>query len=161
MITTGCYVASYGPLIPFFAAVTHLDQTHYAYLFLVRASANVIGSLLLKKIAPIVPVRRLLLLLCTGLAVALTVSTFSLSTLNLVLTFFVASICIVMLNIVIVSFNFAAFSPEEGTHHIQVLGFVFGAGAMAAPFVVMYLQLSTYLLLALLCLGLAPLYLTQ
>lgn len=66
-----------------------------------------------------------------------------------------------MLNIILVSFNFSIFDSDQGTHNIQILGFVFGVGAMAAPFFTMLLELNTYILLAISCLLLIPFYLSQ
>lgn len=161
MLLVGCYIASYGPLIPFMANETKQDETHYAYIFLVRSTASLLGSLFVKKLGPLIEIRHFVLGICLTLGGSLILSTFSLSTVNLVITLFLASISTVMLNIVFVSFNFTVFEPEEATHHIQLLGFVFGAGAMISPFIVMHLELDTYLYLAIPALLLAPLYLSQ
>lgn len=112
MLLIGCYVASYGPLIPFMAKKTQLDETHFAYIFFVRSIACILGSLLVKKISRVVDIRSLVLWVCLILGVSLIANTFSLSTLNIVLTLFLASISTVMLNIVLVSFNFTVFSTE-------------------------------------------------
>lgn len=139
MFICGWYVASYGPLIPFYAQRLGTNETHFAYIFLVRAIANIFGSFLIKKMLRVLTVPAVVSTIAVSLFVALLANSVWLSDPVLLITLLIASSCIVMLNIVLVSFNFSIFDSEEGTRKIQLLGFVFGAGAMAAPFFTMFL----------------------
>jgi hypothetical protein len=44
----GCYVSSFGPIIPFFSSITGKDETDYSYIFLIRSVGNIIGGFLIK-----------------------------------------------------------------------------------------------------------------
>jgi hypothetical protein len=44
----GCFVSSFGPLIPHYSSATGLDETDFSYLFMVRSIANILGGLLVK-----------------------------------------------------------------------------------------------------------------
>jgi fucose permease len=92
---SGWFVASVGPLIPHYTTVTGLDETDYAYLFMVRSAANVMGGLFSKYLLHKLKVSALTIIYLLVVVVSLIASTLSLSTFNLSITLFCSSICLV------------------------------------------------------------------
>lgn len=87
----GCFVASYGPLIPLFSEVTKLDETDYAYLFMVRSASNVFGGIVIKHLLKRYSAQTNALGLLALIIFGMFTSTFSLSTLNLTISLFITS----------------------------------------------------------------------
>ncbi len=98
---SGWFVASVGPLIPHYTTATGLDETDYAYLFMVRSAANVIGGFFSKYLLDTFKVSSLTIIYLIVVVISLIVSTLSLSTFNLAITLFCSSICLVGIAVII------------------------------------------------------------
>lgn len=87
----GCFVSSFGPLIPHFSFVTGLDETHYAYIFFVRSAGNIFGGFLIKHLLKRFPIQSLIVFYQATVIISLFLSALSLSTASLTITLFLTS----------------------------------------------------------------------
>jgi predicted MFS family arabinose efflux permease len=85
------YYTCFGPVIPYYSAATGLDETHYSYLFLIKTVATVLGGYLAKYLIKRVPTQPLIIIYMILAIISLCASTFSLSTINLGITLFIAT----------------------------------------------------------------------
>jgi MFS family permease len=145
----GWFVSSFGPLIPHFSAATGLDETDFAYLFMVRSAANVFGSFLIKYLLKRTNTQQLTLIYLLVITICLFSSTFSLSTLSLSLTLFFGSAAFVGTVVIIYGATFHLFLNDEPDYWIQLIGFLFGVGAMFGPIFVAIFKLQTLRVLGL------------
>lgn len=98
---SGWFVASVGPLIPHYSTATGRDETDYAYLFMVRSAANILGGLFSKYLLHRLQVASLTIIYLLIVVVSLIASTMSLSTFNLSITLFFSSISLVGIAVII------------------------------------------------------------
>jgi len=100
MFLSGCYVSSFGPLIPFISEQTKNDETHYSYIFLLRSSANVIGGLFTKYLCKRFSPQYIIIISLLVTFVSLFLSTLSLNTINLAVSIFIASLGVINYSII-------------------------------------------------------------
>ena len=91
----GWYVSCFGPLIPYFTAATGHDETDYAYLFMVRSSANVVGGLMSKYFIRTITTSKLMIICIVLIALGNLGANLSLSTFNLSVNIFLASVSMI------------------------------------------------------------------
>lgn len=145
----GWFVSSVGPLIPHLAKVTNTDETAYAYLFMVRSVANVLGGILVKYLLNQLKVTPLMYIYLSVVVVCLFVSTLSFSTFSLSLTLFASSICLVGTAVITFGVTIKLFLTDRPDYWIQLIGFFFGVGAMCGPLFVYVFELETFKVLGL------------
>ena len=141
----GCFVASYGPLIPLYSEATKLDETEYSYLFIVRSASNVVGGIIIKHLLKRFSAQANALGLIAMIVFGMITSTFSLSTLNLSVSLFIASLGLISTCVIFYAVIFQLFKNEEAGFWIQWFGFIFGIGTMMSPIFVMIFKLKTML----------------
>ncbi len=137
----GWYVSSFGPLIPYFTEATGLDETHYSYLFMVRSIANIVGGILIKYIIKKLKTNVLTYGTLGTVILCLFLASLSLTTFNLSINLFLTSVALVCIVIITYSVIFSLFQNDNPDYWIQLIGFIFGIGAMAGPVLIMIFEL--------------------
>jgi hypothetical protein len=74
-------------------------------------------------------------------------STFSLSTFNLTISLFIASLGLISTCVILYAVIFQIYKNEDAGFYIQLFGFTFGIGTMMSPIIVMIFKLNTMLVL--------------
>jgi hypothetical protein len=106
MLLAGFYVASYGPLIPFYSEAAQQDQTYFSFIFLVRSIANILGGVVIKYLLKTFRIKAVIIGMSVVMGISLIICSLSISIINLVITLFLSSINFVMMSIIVISFNF-------------------------------------------------------
>jgi fucose permease len=145
----GWFVSCVGPLIPHFAKATNTEETDYAYLFMVRSIANVLGGILVKYLLNQLKVTPLMYIYLSVVVACLFISTLSLSTLNISITLFASSICLVGTAVITFGVTIKLFVTDRPDYFIQLIGFFFGVGAMCGPLFVYLFELENFKVLGL------------
>ena len=81
-------------------------------------------------------------------SVSLFLCSLSLSTANLTITLFLTSSSLVSSVVIIYDVTFRLFLHEQPDYWVQLIGFIFGAGAMFGPILVAIFRLYTFAALA-------------
>jgi hypothetical protein len=134
----GWYVSCFGTLIPYFTAVTGHDETDYAYLFMVRSLANVVGGLMSKYFIRTVKTSKLMVICIVLVALGIFAANLSLSTFNLTVTIFLASVSLIGTLVILYGVVIKLFLDSRPDYYIQLIGFFFGVGAMCGPLLVVF-----------------------
>lgn len=92
------YETCFGPIIPYYSAATGIDETDYSYLFMVKSAANLVAGIVLSFIIDKLSTQKLFIICMLTSMVSLTLSTFSLTTLNLTMTIFFATLTTICLS---------------------------------------------------------------
>ncbi len=85
------FYTCFGPVIPYYSAATGLDETHYSYLFFIKTIATIFGGYVAKYLLKRVATQPLIIIYMVLAIVSLCASTFSLNTINLGITLFIAT----------------------------------------------------------------------
>jgi MFS family permease len=86
------YETCFGPIIPYYSAATGLDETEYSYLFMVKSIANIVGGVILSIIILKLSTQKLLIVCMLTSMASLILSSLSLTTVNLSITLFFATL---------------------------------------------------------------------
>jgi hypothetical protein len=106
------YDTCFGPVIPFFSEATGIDETNYSYLFLVRFITDILGGLLIKELLQRFSSQKLAIIYMLIFAASLTATTFSLSTISLIITVSIATATFVGLLVIALNVTTKIFLDE-------------------------------------------------
>lgn len=130
------YYTCLGPLIPFYSAATGLDQTHFSYLFLVKTFAILVGGQISRFLARRITTQHLALIYFLVAMITIPISTFSLSTLSLSITLFVATLASSGIFVISLYATIKLFMEDQPEYWVQILEYFFVIGAFGGQFLV-------------------------
>lgn len=115
---------------------------------MVRSASNVVGGIAIKLLLQRYTAQSTALGLIALIVFGMITSTFSLSTLNLTISLFIASFGLISVCVIIYAEVFQLYKTEDANFWIQWVGFMFGIGTMMSPIFVMIFKLNTMLVFA-------------
>jgi hypothetical protein len=105
---------------------------------MVRSLGNVVGGLMSKYFIRTIKTSKLMVICIVLVALGSFAANLSLSTFNLTVTIFLASVSLIGTLVILYGVVIKLFLDSRPDYYIQLIGFFFGVGAMCGPLLVVF-----------------------